>query len=134
MNQAANAFGVVGTDFPRVGVEYIHAFHTHANSSVLLILDVDVGLTKHDKEIPFARILQLVGHVKVGVHLGFKDWQRPKLGQLGGMRIEIEGTGDHDVEPGIGRLARRIDEIGARHRAEFRAEKDRGAALVLPSR
>jgi hypothetical protein len=49
--------------------------------------------------------------------------------ELGGVGVEIEGAGDHHIEPRVGRLARRVDEVGALHRAEFGAKKDRRTAL-----
>src|SRR5580704_3269150 len=88
------------------------------------------GSPKITNRLP-ERVLQLAGHVQIGVHPRLQDRDAADPLELGGVRIEIEGTGDHDIEPGIGRLTRRVDEIGARHGAEFGAEKDRGAALVV---
>jgi hypothetical protein len=76
--------------------------------------------------------VQLAGRVQIGVHARLQDRDAADPLQFGGVRIEIERASDHDVEPGIGRLARRVDEIGARHRAEFGAEKDCGATLAVP--
>ena len=47
-----------------------------------------------------------------------------QLVELGGMGIEIEGAGDQHVEIGVGRLARRRDQVGAGDGAEFGANED----------
>ncbi len=95
-------------------------------------LDRDVGLAEHDEQVAGAGVLQFARHVQIGVHPRLQDRDAADALELGRMGVEIEGAGDHDVEPGVGRLARRVDEIGARHGAEFGAEKDRRAALAVP--
>ena len=52
---------------------------------------------------------------------------RPELVEFGGVGVVVEGAGDQHVEAGVARLARGGDEIGARDRAEFRADEDRRA-------
>ena len=99
--------------------------------AVLLVLDVDVGLAEHDEQVALAGVLELVGHVQVGVHLGLEDRQRAELGELGSVRVEIEGAGDQHVEARFGGLAGGGDEIDARDGAEFRPHEDAGAALGL---
>ena len=123
-----DAVGVVGADFAGVGIEHVDALHAHLDVAVADILDVDVRLAEDDEEIALAGVLQLVGHVQVGVHLGLEDRQRAEPRQLRGVGIEIEGAGDQHVEARLARLARGGDEIEPRDGAELRAEEDRGAA------
>ncbi len=92
--------------------------------------DLDVGLAEDDEQIAGAGGFQLAGHVQVGVHPRLQDRDAADAVELRRARVEIEGAGDHHVEPGIGRLARGVDEVRARHDAEFGADQDRGAALA----
>ena len=124
-----DALGVAGADVAGVGVEHVDAVDLERDGVVALVEDVDVGLAEHDEQVALAGVLQLVGHVQVGVHLGLEDRQRPELGQLRGVGVEVEGAGDQHVEAGVGGLARGGGEIDARERAELGADQDAGAAL-----
>ena len=90
---------------------------------------VDVRLTEDDEEIAFAGVLEVVGHVQVGVHAGLEHGDAAQLVELRGVRLVVEGAGDQHIEPGIARLAGGGDEIRALHGAELRADEDGGAFL-----
>ena len=93
------------------------------------------GSPKTTKRLPLAGVLQVVGHVQVGVHARLEDRDAAELVELGGVGVVVEGAGDQHVEAGVARLARGGDEIGARDGAELGADEDRGAASrVSPSR
>src|SRR5689334_9939021 len=89
------------------------------------------GSPKTTNRLPVPVFFSLAGHMQIGVHPRLQDRDAADPFELGRMGVEIEGAGDHDVEPGVGRLTRRLDQVGARHGAEFGAEKDRGAPLVI---
>ena len=94
-------------------------------------MSVDVRLAEDDEEIAFAGVLEILGHVQVGVHARLEHGDATELAELGGVRFVVEGAGDQHIESGIARLASRSDEVGALHGAEFGADEDRGALLRL---
>ena len=127
-----DALGVAGADVAGVGVEHVDAIDLDdERGHPSCVDDVDVGLAEHDEQVALAGVLQLARHVQVGVHLRLQDRQRAEPGQLRGMGVEIEGAGDQHVETRVRGLARGGDEVDAGEGAEFRADEDGGAALVL---
>ena len=89
------------------------------------------GSPKTTNRLPAAGGLEILGHVQVGVHPRLQHRHPAELVELGGMGIVVEGAGDQDVEAGVSRLTGGGDEIGARHRAELRADEDAGATLAV---
>ncbi len=72
--------------------------------------------------------------MQIGVHLGFEYGQRAKAGKFGGMSVEGEGAGDqHVVAVALG-FGGGGEQIGLGQRAEFGADQDGGAALLLAFR
>ena len=67
--------------------------------------------------------------MEVGVHPRLEYRDTAQALKLGGVRFVVECTGDQNVESAICRLARRLHEVRARHRAELRAYEDCGTAL-----
>ena len=65
---AGDAFGTVAADFAGVGVEHIHAVDLDAYLSVFGFENVDVRFAEDDEEVALAGVLEVVGHVQVGVH------------------------------------------------------------------
>ena len=92
---------------------------------------VDVRLAEDDEEIALAGVLEVLGHVQVGIHAGLEHRDAAELVELGGVRLVVEGAGDQHVEAGIAGLAGGGDEVGALHGAELRADEDGGALLGL---
>ena len=135
MNQQAMPSGPSLTDFAGLRFEDVHAFHLHAELAVLLGRMVDVRLAEDDEQVAFAGVLQVLGHVQVGIHAGLEHGDAAQLVELGGVRLVVEGAGDQHIEAGIARLARGGDEVGALHGAELGADEDGGALLgSSPSR
>ncbi|MCY1465750.1 hypothetical protein D9M71_839380 [compost metagenome] len=69
-----NAAGTVGTDFASVGMEYVHAINFHFDLTVIGRNDVDIRLTEDHKQIALAGVLEVFGHMQVGVHARFEHW------------------------------------------------------------
>ena len=67
---------------------------------------VDVRLAEDDEEVALAGVLQVVGHVQVGVHARLEHGDAAELAELGGVRLVVEGAGDQHVEAGVAGLAR----------------------------
>ena len=115
----------------RSGVEDIDAVHLHAQLAVLLGQQVDVRLAEDDEQVALAGVLEVVGHVQVGVHARLEHGDAAELVELGGVGLVVEGAGDQHVEAGVARLAGGGDEVGALHGAELGADEDGGALLGL---
>ncbi|MNG22141.1 hypothetical protein D3C84_1065970 [compost metagenome] len=69
-----NAVGTIGTNFTRIGMEYVHAINFDFDLTVIGGNDVDIRLTEDDKQVAFAGVLEVFGHVQVGVHTGLEHW------------------------------------------------------------
>ena len=93
------------------------------------MISVDVRLAEDDEEIALAGVLEVLGHVEVGVHAGLEHGDAAQLAELRRVRLVVEGAGDQHIEPGIAGLAGGSDEVGALHGAELRADEDGGAFL-----
>ena len=76
--------------------------------------DFDIGLTEDDEEVPLSGWLELAAHVEVGVHARLENGDASELGELAGVRLVVERAGDEDVEAGVARLARGLDEVTRR--------------------
>ena len=98
---AGDAFGSTGFDFARLGAEDIDSVDFDLDLLIARFCDFDVGFTKDDKEVARSGVFEVVGHVQVGVHAGFEDGDAAELGEVGGVGIVAEGTGNQNIEPGI---------------------------------
>jgi len=47
--------------------------------------------------LPLARVLQVVGHVEIGVHAGLEDRDPAQLAELGRVDIVVEAASDEHV-------------------------------------
>ncbi len=90
---------------------------------------LDVRLAEDDEEVALAGVLQVAGHVEVGVHARLEDRDPPQLVKLRGVGFVVERAGDQDIEVRVRGLAGGCDEIGTRDRAELGADEDGGALL-----
>ena len=130
---AGDAVGVVAADFAGVGVENVHAVDLDLDLTVLRVEDVDIRLAEDDEEVAFAGVLEVVGHVEVGVHAGLEDGNAAQFAELRGVGVVVEGAGDQDVEVRVCGFAGGLHQIGAGDGAEFGADEDAGASLGLES-
>ena len=128
---AGDAVGAVADHFTGLRLKDIHAIYLDPEVAILLGDEVDIRLAQDDEEIALAGILEIFGHVEVGVHAGLEHWYPPKLSEFRGVRFVIEGAGDQNIECSIAGLAGGGDEIGALDRAELRTDEDGGAFLGL---
>ena len=90
---------------------------------------VDVRLAEDDEQVAFAGVLEVVGHVQVGVHARLEHGDAAELVELRGVGVVVEGAGDQHVEVGVAGLAGGGDQVGARDGAELGADEDGGAFL-----
>lgn len=124
---AGDPVGTVATDFAAAGVEDIHAADLQAQPAVGRRQDNDVRLAEDDEEVALAGVLEVFGHVEVGVHAGLEHGDAAQLAELRGVRFVVEGAGDEHIEPGIARLPGGGDEVGPADGAELGADDDGGA-------
>jgi len=69
---AGDAFGAVTADLAGIGVEDIDTVDLDLDLAVFGVEDINIRFTEDDKEVAFAGVLQIIGHVQVGVHPGFQ--------------------------------------------------------------
>ena len=93
------------------------------------MIRIDVRFAEDDEEVALAGVLEVLGHVQVGVHAGLEHGDAAQLAELGGVRLVVEGAGDQHIEPGIACLAGGGDQVGALHGAELGADEDGGSLL-----
>jgi len=74
-------------------VEDVDALDAHLDLVGTGGLDDDVRLAEDDEEVARAGVLQLAGHVKVGVNPGLEDRDAPGPLELGGVSVVVEGAG-----------------------------------------
>ena len=72
MNQQAISSGAVADDFTGLRFEDIYAFHLDAQLAILFGDEFDVRLTENDEQVAFASVLEILGHVQIGVHAGLE--------------------------------------------------------------
>ena len=91
--------------------------------------DVDVRLSEDDEQVPLAGVLQIAGHVEVGIHARLEDGNAPELPEFRCVGLVVERAGDQQVEADVRRLPGRSDQIRPRDGAELGTDKDRRAFL-----
>jgi len=119
---ASDAVGTVAANFTGSGIEDVHAEDLDLNVAVVGRKDLDVRFAEDDEQIALPGILEIVGHVEVGVHARLQDGNASEFGELRGVRVVAEGTGDQDVEVGVSGLAGGGHEVRTADCAEFRPD------------
>ena len=102
---AGDAVGAVTDDFAGLRFEDVHAIHLHSQIAAFLWQQVNIRLAEDDKKVSFAGVLEILGHVQVGVHARLEHGDAAQLAELRGVRLVVEGASDEHVEIGIARLA-----------------------------
>ena len=128
---AGDVVWFVATNFTGGGIEDVDVVDLHLDLIGLSIgtsrvEDVDVWFAENDEQVALAAVGQILLHVQIGVHAGLENGDRPKLVELGGLGLVVEGTADQDVEVGIGAFAGCFHQIDAADGAELRADEDAG--------
>lgn len=67
-----NAVGAVADHFASLGLEHVHTVDLDAHLAVELGQQSDVGLAKNHEQVALAGVLEVFGHVQVGVHAGLE--------------------------------------------------------------
>jgi len=116
---AGDTFRAGADDLPRLGFEHVNALNVDADLVFADRFNIDVGLAKDDEEVAGAGVLQLVGHVEVGVHPGFEHRNAAELFKFGRVGVVVERARDEDIE-GCGQ--RRRDRVERRYRTPGRPE------------
>ena len=75
-------------------LEHVHAMYLHLNLSVLHIRDLNVRLAENHKKVSFAGVLQIAGHVQVGIHASLENGDAAQFGKVCGVRVVVEGATD----------------------------------------
>src|ERR1035437_11052739 len=84
---AGNAFGAVAADFAGARIKDVHAVHLYAQLAVWHRKQGDVRLAEDDEEVTFASVLEVLGHVQVGVHAGLEHGDAAQLAELRRVRL-----------------------------------------------
>ena len=74
---------------------------------------------KMTNRFPLAGVLQVAGHVQVGVHARLEDGDAADLPELRCVGLVVERAGDQHVEADVRRLSGSGDQIRARDGAEL---------------
>ena len=132
-----DAVGIVAAYLAAARMEDVHASNLDLNPVVFGPVvadrnDVYVGLPKDHEQVALARVLEVVGHVKVGVDPWLQHANAAQLVEIGRVGAEVEGAGDQQVEPGLGGLSGGAHQVGPRDRTELRTDENCGS-LLRPS-
>ena len=128
---ASDAIGSTGLDFARLGTEDIDAVEFDLDVLVLDALNLDIGFTKDDEEVPGSGVLEVVCHVEIRVHPGFEDGDVAKSGEVSGMGIEAESTGNQDIKSRIASFTSCAHKIGTRNGSKLWTDEDACAFFLF---
>ena len=121
---AGNAFGAVTAHLAGIGMEDIHPVDLDLDLPIFGIQDGNIRLAEDDEQVALAGVLQIIGHMQIGIHAGLEHRDGAQLAEFGGLGIIIESTGDQHIEPGIPSFTRRRHQVGTGDRAELRPDED----------
>ena len=119
---AGDAVGAVAADFAGVGMEHVHAVELDLARLGAVVLDrddLDDGLAEDHEQVALAGVLQVAGHVQVGVHARLEDRDATPPAELGGVRLVAERARDQHVEVGVGQRPPDRGGNGAELRSEL---------------
>lgn len=102
---ASNTLCRVANDLTRLRLEYVNTIHLNLYLIVVAIQKLDIRLAKNNEQVPFTSILEILGHVQVGVHTSLEYWDSAELIELAGVGVVVESAGDQHVEVSIACLA-----------------------------
>lgn len=116
---AGDALRSIAADFAGVWMKHVHPIDLDLNLVVLSIQNIDVWLTKDDKQVALARVLKVVSHVEVGVHPCLKNRNTAQLVEFRGVRVVTEGAGDEHIKVGVTRFPRGRNQIRPGNSSKF---------------
>jgi hypothetical protein len=90
-----------------------------------------VRFAENDEEIAFTRVLEVFGHMEIGIHAGLEHRDATQFIELRGVGFVVEGTGDEDIEPGVPCFAGGGDKIGALDGPKLGANENGGTLFGL---
>ena len=76
---AGDTFGPVASHLAGIRVEHVHAVDLYLYPAIFGIENVDVRFTEYDKQVALAGVLEIIGHVQVGVHAGLENGNPAEL-------------------------------------------------------
>ena len=95
----------VAADFAGVGVEHIDAVDLDPDVAVGAVQNGNIGFAEDDEQVAFIGGFEVVDHVQVGIHPGFKNRDAAQFGKIGRTGVVVEGTGDEDIKISIAGFA-----------------------------
>src|SRR5207249_4153459 len=96
---ASDAVGAIAADFAGTWVKDIHTIDLHLNLAAFGREKVDVRLAKDDEEIAFAGVLEVLGHVQIGVHPSLEDPDASEFFELRGLRFVADAQAISTSKP-----------------------------------
>ena len=124
-----DALGVVGADVAGVGIEDVDAVDLHADRPSLACSMSMSGSPKTTKRLPLPVFFSSSAMCRSGFIRAFRIGSGPSLASSEAWASKLKAQAISTSKRASVGLARGGDEVGARDRAEFRADEDRGAAL-----
>src|SRR5262249_49510532 len=121
---ARNSFGSVAANRARRGVKHIDTDDLHLNLTVLRLQDLYVWFTENDEQVSFARVLQFVGHVQIGIHACLQNWYLPQFVEIRRVSVIVKRAGDKHIEARIARFPSGSNEVWTRNRTELRTNEN----------
>src|SRR5664280_94040 len=79
---AGDTVRAVAPYLARARMKYVDAVHLHAQAAVLLGKQRNVRLPEDHEQVPLPGVLEVVGHMEVGVHARLEDRDTSELIEL----------------------------------------------------
>lgn len=102
---AGDAVDTVAADFAGAGGEHVHALDLDSHLAVLNIDNVNVRFAEDHEQGALASVLEVIGHVQVGVHAYLEDRDAAEFLEFAGVGVVVEGAGDQHVAANVAGLA-----------------------------
>jgi len=80
---AGDAFGAVAADFAGVGVEDVDTVDLDLDLAIFCFKDIDIRFAEDDEQIALAGVLEVIGHVQIGVYSGLEYGDAAEFAELG---------------------------------------------------
>ena len=114
---AGDPLRAIAAQLARVGMEDVHAVHFHAQAAVGIGQDRDIRFAEDHEQVAVSGVLEVAGHVQVGIHEGLQNGDSAEFAEFRGVRFVVKRAGDQRVEAGVARLAGGCHPISPLHGA-----------------